>query len=222
MKFKLLFMLLMMCVSLPSMARPGDNRPFEADPHCGPRCGGLNGGGSNAGFYIGTELGYSNNSQTNASYQSIDNAELNLFGSDNLGGRLFAGYRFDQNYAFEVGYNNTVDMSGNATWGDNSAQWHYQVQGIDGSFIYNYPLANHFSAFAKAGLGIYYADVHDEYVLSDAVIDKNQTRVVGIAGTGIEYNFRNHVGLGLSATYQTANDYIPANTLIGVRASYRF
>lgn len=217
MKFKLLCMLLVMCVSVPSIARPGDNRPFDSDRHCGPHCG-----GSNAGFYIGTELGYSNNSQTNASYQSIDNAELNLFGSDNLGGRLFAGYRFDQNYAFEVGYNNTVDMNGSANSGNNSASWHYQVQGIDGSFIYNYPLANHFSVFAKAGLGLYQADVHDEYVYSDRVIDKNQTRVVGIAGTGIEYHFRNHVGLGLSATYQTANDYIPANTLMGVRASYRF
>lgn len=210
-------MLLVMCVSVPSMARPGDNRPFDSDLHCGPHCD-----DSNAGFYIGTELGYSNNTQTNASYQSIDNAELNLFGSDNVGGRLFAGYRFDQNYAFEVGYNNTVDMDGSASSGSNSANWHYRVQGIDGSFIYNYPLANHFSVFAKAGLGLYQADVHDEYVYSNTVIDKNQTRVVGIAGTGIEYNFRNHVGLGLSATYQTANDYIPANTLIGVRVSYRF
>ncbi len=206
-------MLLLMCVSVPSMARSGDNRPFERGPHHGD---------SNAGFYIGTELGYSKNSQTNASYQSIDNADLNLFGSDNLGGRLFAGYQFDRNYAFEVGYNNTVDMNGSADVGNNSANWHYQVQGIDGSFIYNYPLANHFSVFAKAGLGLYQADVHDEYVYSNTVIDKNQTRIVGIAGTGIKYNFRNHVGLGLSVTYQTANDYIPANTLIGVRASYRF
>ncbi|MCL1125769.1 outer membrane beta-barrel protein [Shewanella surugensis] len=208
MKSKLLLMLLLTCISLPSVARPKGDRPFEHRPR-------------DSGFYVGTELGYSENSQTNASYQSIDNASL--FGSNSdIGGRLFAGYQFNENYAFEIGYNNTVDMSGSASSGSYSADWDYRVQGIDTSFIYNYPLANHFNVFAKAGLGIYQADVHDEYVYSDLVIDKNQTRVVGIAGTGLEYNFKNHVGLGLSATYQTANDYIPANTLIGVRASYRF
>lgn len=213
MKSKLLLMLLLTCVSLSSVAGPRGGGPFEQGPRDSQR---------DSGFYVGTELGYSNNSHTNASYQSIDNADLNLFGSNNLGGRLFAGYKLDRNFALEVGYNNTVDMSGNATSGSNSADWHYQVQGIDTSIIYNFPLANHFNVFAKAGVGLYQADVHDEYVYSDTVIDKNQTRVVGIAGTGIEYNFRNYVGLGLSATYQTENDYIPANTLIGVRASYRF
>ncbi len=210
-------MLLLMCVSLPTMAKPRGDSVLPHGPHYGRQVA-----NKNTGFYIGTELGYSKNSQTNASYQSIDNADLNLWGSDNLGGRLFAGYQFTQHYAFEVGYNNTVDMDGSASVGNNSASWHYQVQGIDGSFIYSYPLANNFNVFAKAGLGLYQADVHDEYVYSDMVIDKNQTRIVGIAGTGVEYHFRNHVGLGLSATYQTENDYIPANTLIGVRASYRF
>lgn len=174
--------------------------------------------------YIGAASGYSQNSQTNQYYDDEVAASWFLFG-ENMHGRLFAGYNINNRFGVEVGYARTVNLDGEAELTDGTttwtSKWHYKVSGPDFNLLAKQALSDKFTAFAKAGFAIMTADVHDEYIFDpSSTFETKQTKVVPLAGAGLNFHVTNRFDVGFSGTYQGTNDFVPANTFYALQLSY--
>lgn len=174
------------------------------------------------GFYLEGQLGWSK-----ANYSTTDsdfvNAGLTSSGVDTsgLGGRVGAGYQFNQNWAAELGYTRyaNVKYKNTSYSGVNYGDLTLKNSTIDivGKGIL--PLDNGFNVFGKLGLA--YAKVSADFLGSRNVATDSKWRPT--YGVGAGYDFNQNVTADVSwMRVQKGGDSIRNLDLISAGVAYHF
>lgn len=141
------------------------------------------------GFYVGGQLGWSK-ADYSTSDLSVPSVITNT-GVDNsgLGGRLSAGYQFNQNWAAELGYTKyaNVKFKDVTVIGTNIGQVAVKNDAIDivGKGIL--PLDNGFNVFGKLGMSYVKVKV-DATTVNLRIADDNKWRPTFGLGAGYDFN----------------------------------
>lgn len=170
------------------------------------------------GFYVGGQLGWSK-----ADYAASDYVDLTAGSVDNtgMGGRLSAGYQFNQNWAAELGYTKYANAKfknardNGAAIADGTLKldaWDVVGKGI-------LPLDNGFDVFAK--LGMSYVKGKQADGLADAGFkDFNKWRPT--YGLGGSYNFNQNVVADVSWVRVQNGSEVRNLDLLSAGVSYHF
>lgn len=142
---------------------------------------------SNHGPYLGGQIGH------------VD-THTGKFGTDWSSYRIFGGWRFNDNFALEGGYNSLTPNDDNKNYGGD----------IVGKAIV--PLALDFSLYIKAG---------GEYVYQDADNKKDGT-VLPVMGIGAGFNLTKGLNIDASWTYAWGHSGISNIDYAALGLSYTF
>ncbi len=190
------------------------------------------------GAYLGGQLGWDNIHQ--AGFSNSDMNELlgpgttsstSTSGNKGLGGRLFAGYQFNENWAVETGWTKFHNMSsrGTAVNGSTtvSASGTLKADALDVVAKGILPLQNNFSVFGKLGLA--YLMERAKVSLTGAGVslsDSDRTnKVYPTFGLGVGYDFTQNVSGDLSWTRIQkigSNSSMASTDFIGLGLAYHF
>ncbi|CAM4431346.1 MAG: Outer membrane protein A [Legionellaceae bacterium] len=172
------------------------------------------------GFYVGGQLGWSK-----ADYSASDLSAPYSVGdvkNSGLGGRISAGYQFNQNWAAELGYTKykNVDFNNVSNDGQVIGDLKLKHQAIDLVAKGILPLDNGFNVFAKAGVA-YVKQTFDlknpQPSLSD---DEKKWRPT--YGLGAGYDFNQNVSTDISWMRIQNGSSINNLDLISAGVSYHF
>ncbi len=158
------------------------------------------------GFYVGGQLGWSK-----ADYEQADD-------KTGLGGRLNAGYQFDQNWSAELGYTRYANSKiKNARYDHKSiGDVTLKNNAIDIVAKGTLPLDNGFNLFAKAGLA--YIKVKADAAV--AFEDENKWRPT--YGIGAGYDFNQNVTADISWMRVQNGGVIPNLDVVSAGIGYHF
>ncbi len=170
---------------------------------------------SNAGIYLGGQLGMSNLHYDGSSYTSATSSydKHYLFA-----GRVYVGYAFSQFISAELGY----DYYGYPKFKhNNSGNTQDLLQhGLDLVAKANLPLEYGFSCYAKAGLALIHRGVLNNN--TDTFVQKDSnTKITPVGALGISYWFAPHIALDLSWTKTMSVSDLPTTDLIGLGIIYK-
>lgn len=151
------------------------------------------------GIYAGAQLGKVN---LNNSHANNDEPLAIIFPisflSQKLGGRAYAGYRIDDNYAVEVGYDGLADSSDSG--GVLNEKNHTKVKGLDVMAKFIYPTKIGLSLFGKAGGAYIHQDILESTNGGSTVIYSSDTqKIVPVIGLGASFNLTS--SLAIDATW---------------------
>jgi OOP family OmpA-OmpF porin len=167
------------------------------------------------GFYVGGQLGYSNVQIKSSDVAGITSANVK---KDGLGGRLLAGYQFDENWAAELGYTeyakvkltNVVPTSvGNAS---------FRVNATDLVLKGMMPLDNGFGLYAKAGAAYIVSDPSSNINTGGNSVKKTRPT----AGLGASYDFNSNVVGDISWARVFSGSGVKNSDLAAVGLAYHF
>lgn len=204
---------------------------------------------ANPGFYVGGQIGASDLNQpdvTNAQLYdlnffpfwmgTIDSNNTHTQGNIGLGGRLFAGYQFNQNWATELGYTHfhSGNISGTAQVSTTSGLFIFtpytntenisgkiQAAAIDWTVKGILPIQDKLSLYGKLGLAL----LMERMTLTEAdfagmvSMTANEARIYPTFGLGVSYDITpkvvadfswNHIQKMGDATYLANKDLISA------------
>ena len=168
------------------------------------------------GWYGGISIGQSK--------AKIDDARIagNLLGSglstssitnddSDTGYKLFAGYKFNKNFALEGGYFDLGKFGFTATTaGPGTLNGSIKLQGINLDAVGIVPVSQAFSLFGRAGVN--YAQARDSFSgsgpvnVSNPSPSKNDTNYN--FGLGLQYDLNKSVGMRLGAERYRVNDAV--------------
>jgi len=168
------------------------------------------------GWYGGISIGQSK--------AKIDDARIagNLLGSglstssitnddSDTGYKLFAGYKFNKNFALEGGYFDLGKFGFTATTaGPGTLNGSIKLQGINLDAVGIVPVSQAFSLFGRAGVN--YAQARDSFSgsgpvnVSNPSPSKNDTNYN--FGLGLQYDLNKSVGMRLEAERYRVNDAV--------------
>lgn len=162
----------------------------------------LAGSASAEGLYITGEVShakdslnrnYFDNSLTAAGAAGLSSSST---GSSNQW-RLQGGYRFNPNFAAEVGYIDFGSTRYSATYGGGTALGSLEAGGVDAAELVLLPLDNNFTVFGKAGIVVarVKATYPAETVANLAVTDTATTVVRPLLGVGALYKLTQNLDL---------------------------
>jgi OOP family OmpA-OmpF porin len=190
-------------------------------------------GAPDAGWYGGLGIGRSS--------ASIDNARItsNLLGSGfatssisnddtDTGYKLFAGYKFNRNFALEGGYFDLGRFGFTATTVPaGTLNGSIKLSGINLDAVGILPINERFSAFGRVGVN--YAEASDSFSGTGAVSVPNSNpskREANLKfGGGLQYDFNRSLGMRLEAERYRINDAVGSKgdvDLLSVGLVYRF
>jgi OOP family OmpA-OmpF porin len=186
-----------------------------------------------AGWYLGGNVG-----QSRARLDELDivnqvlapgySATLLNDNTIDRGGKLFAGYQLNSNFAFEAGYFDLGEFQFNAmTQPAGILSTNMQVRGFNLDLVGSLPLTEKFSTFAR--LGVTHALTQDTFSgtgAANALRGKLSDRASRPkAGVGLEYKFTDSLAMRLEAErYRISNAVGNHNNidLYSVGVVYRF
>lgn len=141
------------------------------------------------GPYIGGQIGYvdPHNNQTTDMW-----ADMILPFFAHAGSRAYAGYRINDYFSFEAGYNWLVDKSETVGSQNRNAK----IRGYDAVGKAYVPLKYGLSFYVKAGV----ADIHQNIKNTNPNYDSNTKKLMPVGGLGFGYNFNKSIALNISET----------------------
>lgn len=145
-----------------------------------------------------------------------------------IGGKLYAGYRFHRNFAVEGGYFNLGKFDFTATTvPPGTVSGSMKVQGINADLVGILPISERFSAFGR--VGITYAEAKDRFSGSGAAAfvntGRNEKDWNGKFGLGLQYDFSYNLGMRLEAERYRIRDAVVGRDnidLFSIGVVYRF
>jgi hypothetical protein len=170
------------------------------------------------GFYIGGNL-------QAVAYSRVQGAALGgvfPFGSSSLVARPYIGYRFNDFFALEAGYNDFVNednYTNNDVWGPD----HYRLYSVDlaGKFIA--PFESGFSVFAKGGLAYTHQNVYNQTFVGGIIsANTNSNQIQPLVGLGTSYNFNKNFAAELGVNYYFPVGNIGEISVLGLGINYTF
>lgn len=173
---------------------------------------------SNAGVYIGAQLGYGDTNWSDLDVSRPANPILSLGGTDTisyhdtgLAGGLFAGYDINQYLAVETGYVYfpRTDLKINGKTVD-----HADTYGIDLIGKITVPVVDNFGLYAKAGPGY----LHTAY---DHPGEDSTHNFDLVYGFGANYQFNSHLIADVSFTRFNGNHKVANNSGTDVNGHYQ-
>lgn len=205
--------------------------------------GGASGAGAGMGVrYSGAwEAGWYGGVSAGQSKAKIDDARItsNLLGSgfatssitdDNrdTGYKLFAGYKFNRNFALEGGYFDLGRFGFTATTVPaGTLNGSIKLQGLNLDAVGILPVSERFSVFGRAGLA--YAQARDSFSGTGAVNVRNPSPSKNDTnfkyGAGMQYDFNSSLGMRLEAERYRINDAVGNKgdvDLLSLGLVYRF
>lgn len=164
------------------------------------------------GYYIGGQLGLGD---THYNADDIDNITSASVDTTNFAGRLFAGYQFDQTWAFEMGYTQFSrarfskiqpgNVSGNVK--------EYSVDALGKGIL---ALDNGFGLFGELGLAYVSAK-------TSGSIHDSAHRINPAFGAGISYDVTANIPLFVAWNHtQKLGGTVPSTDLFSIGAAYNF
>jgi len=190
-------------------------------------------GMSDTGWYGGANIGQSR--------AKIDNANItsNLLGSGfatssisnddrDTGYKLFAGYKYNRNFAVEAGYFDLGQFGFTATTVPaGTLSGRIKLKGVNLDAVGILPINEKFSAFGR--IGVSYAEAQDSFSGTGAVkvLNSNPSkREANLKyGGGLQYDFTPSLGMRLEAERYRVNDAVGSKgdvDLVSVGLVYRF
>lgn len=185
------------------------------------------------GWYGGVTVGQSS--------ANIDNGNItrNLLGSGfatssisnddtDTGYKLFAGYKFNRNFALEGGYFDLGRFSYTATTVPaGTLKGNIKLKGVNLDAVGILPINDKFSAFGRVGVN--YAKAKDSFSGTGAVTVLNANPSKSQAnykfGAGLQYDFTSALGMRFEAERYRINDAVGSKgdvDLLSVGLVYRF
>lgn len=190
-------------------------------------------GAPDTGWYGGANIGQSR--------AKIDNANItsNLLGSGfaansissddrDTGYKLFAGYKYNRNFAVEAGYFDLGQFGFTATTVPaGTLNGRIKLKGVNLDAVGILPINEKFSAFGR--IGVSYAEAQDSFSGTGAVNALNSNpskREANLKyGGGLQYDFTPSLGMRLEAERYRINDAVGSKgdvDLVSVGLVYRF
>ena len=180
------------------------------------------------GFYVGGTLGYVNLDQDEEQYTGfiIDNGLTGSVSVDDedLGWKAFGGYRFNQNFALEVGYVNlgkaVADFMTDTPDLINSSA-NSELTGFNISGVVSYPIDPQVDIFAKGGIFIWDAETTASIISGAGSQTLNSNGEDAVFGIGALYHLTDD--LSLRAEWERYSDIDNADVdAINFGIQYKF
>jgi OOP family OmpA-OmpF porin len=188
---------------------------------------------SDTGWYLGANVG---RSRANIDESGISSRLLgagftaSTISNDDsdTGYKLFAGYKFNRNFALEGGYFDLGRFSYTATTVPaGTLKGNIKLNGVNLDAVGILPISRNFSAFGRVGVN--YAQAKDSFSGTGAVTVLNTNPSKSEAnykyGAGLQYDFSNALGMRFEAERYRINDAVGSKgdvDLLSVGLVYRF
>jgi OOP family OmpA-OmpF porin len=164
------------------------------------------------GYYLGGQIGLGNTHYGSSDVNSVTSASID---TNNLAGRLFAGYQFNPNWAFELGYTQFSktkfskivpgDISGNIK--------EYSIDALGKGIL---PLDNGFGLFGELGAAYVSAK-------ANGALTGSEQRVQPAFGAGASYDVTANIPLFIAWNHtQKMGGNVPSTDLFSLGAAYNF
>jgi OOP family OmpA-OmpF porin len=192
------------------------------------------------GAYVGVGLGYSKiNAPSKSMFQS-SNSSMSVKTQNqnsNIGGKLFAGYNFNQYFGLEAGYSMFASTTNKATVNNTTASAKYSMNAASLVGKAYLPVQQQFNLYALGGAAEVYSTVNYSNNTNDVVTVTNgltsgskTTRALRpVYGVGASYDVNSHVTTGLEFSHiqgkgntNTSNKAIPSSNMLTLTAAYNF
>ncbi|MBE0614591.1 MAG: outer membrane beta-barrel protein [Burkholderiales bacterium] len=198
----------------------------------GPTMGAYS-GAPDAGWYAGANIGQSRANIDESGISSrllgagFTTATISNDDSD-TGYKLFAGYKFNRNFALEGGYFDLGSFGYTATTVPaGTLTGNIKLRGLNLDAVGILPINRQFSAFGRVGVN--YAEAKDSFSGTGAVTVLNTNpskREANLKfGAGLQYDFTNALGMRLEAERYRINDAVGSKgdvDLLSLGLVYRF
>jgi OOP family OmpA-OmpF porin len=199
----------------------------------GATMGGRYSGAPDAGWYAGANIGQSRAKIDDAGISSrllgggFTTTTISNDDSD-TGYKLFAGYKFNRNFALEGGYFDLGRFGYTATTVPaGTLSGNIKLKGVNLDAVGILPINEKFSAFGR--FGVNYAKASDSFSGSGAVTVGNTSPSKSEAnykfGAGLQYDFTPALGMRLEAERYRINDAVGSKSdvdLLSAGLVYRF
>jgi OmpA-OmpF porin, OOP family len=174
------------------------------------------------GIYIGGQLGYLDLHNKHANAHDAAALMLPFLEmGDNMGSRVYAGYRFNDYLAVEGGYNGFANQE--ETGGASNVKNHTKMRAFDVSAKGIWPLSKIFSLYCKVGYAYVHQDILDSTNGGATVIYKDESnKFLPIIGGGVNVNFTRSFAMDLTWTHMFPIDEIHAIDFGSLGLSYTF
>ncbi len=134
---------------------------------------------------------------------------------------LGLGYSFDKTWDMELGYIHFGDGKHSETVGGTTSSLKMKTQSIYLAGIGNLPVTDAFSVFGKLGLAVNQSKSTD--TLGSAVSKDDNTKVQGLIGAGLSYQFTKELAAQIDYTYfGKVSDGAMKLSLVSVGLRYGF
>ncbi len=191
------------------------------------------------GAYAGIGLGASNiNNASKSMFQSTTGtAGKATTQSGGLGGKLFGGYNFNQNFGLEANVAEYAPTTNKMTLGSSTASAKYKMTAISLVAKGYLPVKEDFDLYALGGAAEVYSKVNYSNN-SNGAIALNSNLQTGshtirklrpVIGVGADYNINSHVTTGLEFSHiqgigntNTSANAIPSANMLTLTAAYNF
>jgi len=152
------------------------------------------------GAYVGGQLGWGDIHQK-ASSSYLTGTTVHANKDTGVAGRVFGGYRINENFAGEMGVTKFSDAKVKASSYGYTAQGTVKAAAVDLVAKGIYPVANNVSVYGKAGVA--YVSERADIKVSNAsrVVYKDHdkaNRLLPTFGAGVSYDFTQNVAADLS------------------------
>jgi OOP family OmpA-OmpF porin len=145
-----------------------------------------------------------------------------------FGYKLFGGYKFNKNFALEVGYFNLGNTGFIATVPGGTLHGNMKIGGMNFDAVGILPLTEKFSAFGRVGLN--YAKTRDHFTSTGGVgitTNPNPTanQINPKVGLGVQYNFTKSLGMRVEMERYRVDDAVGHKgdiDLVSLGLVYRF
>jgi len=176
------------------------------------------------GAYVGGQLGWGDVHQK-VSSSVLTGTTVHTNKDTGLAGRVFGGYKLNDNFAGELGVSKFSDAKIKASANGYTTQGTLKTTAVDLVAKGIYPIANNVSVYGKAGVA-YVAERGDAKltrsgrVISAYSVDAN--KLLPTFGTGVSYDFNPNLAADLSYNriQKTGNTHINSTDLVSVGLIY--
>lgn len=170
------------------------------------------------GFYVGGQFGqsFSNYSVAHAGLTSATSTDKKGFA-----GRVYGGYKFDENWSAELGYTNFAETQFNAINGG-ATNGKIDHHSFDVTGKATLPFNNNWSAYGKLGLARTTAKPDSVLRAASTVFNSSKTKTSILYGVGVGYEANDNLVLDASYTRNQSKGVIRNNSLLAIGVTYHF